>query len=146
MMRLLFVCAGLLLAPLRVEAAHWGPFTDSEFAAAQKAGHVVLLQFTGSGCEACAEQERVLWRLLPDSPRKDLDGFQVDFDRCGELCRRYSVTGLSTLLMFRGTAEIGRSVGLNTESEINAAIQKALAHEIRGRPRPRLRIHTPPRP
>ena len=75
-----------------------------------------------------------------------MSGFQVDFEGRKDVCREHRVTGRSTLILFQGTREIARRVGITLESEIASLRREAERTEPRGRPNPRPKHRAPARP
>lgn len=128
------------------QAATWGSFDAAAYAAARKADRVVLLQFIERGCTACEEQERILSRLFWGSSRTDWVGFRVDLVRDAEVAKALGVTGRSTLVLFRGAREIGRSVGAIQRAELTGFLNQADIPEPRGRAPARPKNRRPPRP
>lgn len=52
--------------------------------------------------------------------------FRVDFDSQKEVVRQFGARQQSTLVAFRGSAEVGRSVGDTSKSSISALLAKAI--------------------
>ncbi|MBI4422506.1 MAG: thioredoxin family protein [Elusimicrobia bacterium] len=127
-------------------AARWTPFEDREFEAARRAEQLVVLQFVEKGCAPCDEQEKALARLLGNSRRQDLAGFQVDLLRHADLARRFGVRAPTTLLLLRGAHEKARAVGSVSEAGVSAFLAKGSQPDPRGRPPPRSRTRPPMRP
>ena len=52
--------------------------------------------------------------------------FRVDFDSQPDIVRFFKANSQSTLIVFKGTAETGRSVGETNADAIAALLEKAL--------------------
>jgi thioredoxin 1 len=117
--------AGFSLVALKPAAAAQ-PFDAAAFAAAQAAGKPILLDVTASWCPTCRAQAPILSRLLGESRFKDLVVFDVDFDTRKDLLREFGVRSQSTLIVFKGKDEAGRSVGDTTPAGIEGLLSKAV--------------------
>lgn len=87
------------------------PFTEAAFDAAQKAGKPILIDTYATWCQICARQAPILDKLTGQPKFKDLVTFRVNFDTQKDVMRKFRATVQSTLIVFRGTKEVGRSVG-----------------------------------
>lgn len=102
------------------------PFDEAAFEAAQKAGKPVLVQVTAPWCPVCKAQAPVLSKLRQDPRFHDLQTFTIDFDTGKVQMRKFGVRIQSTLICFKGTAEIARSSGETQPEWIEALLEKAL--------------------
>ena len=57
------------------------PFTQDDFAAAQKAGKSIFIAIHATWCPTCKAQKPTLSELMAEPKFKDLVYFVVDFDR-----------------------------------------------------------------
>ena len=135
-----------LLACAWPARAAWGPYEASSFESAQRAGWVILLQFTEDGCQRCADQDKILSRRFWGASKKDWTGFQVALTNQAAVAKRWRVTAPSTLVLLRGTRELARVTGIIVDAEIDAFLRKAELPEPHGRAPPRPRLRWPPRP
>lgn len=104
--------AGPLVWPGISSAAGNGePFTEEAFVAAQRAGKAILIDTYATWCQICARQQPILAKLHAEPKFKDLVIFKVDFDTQKDVMRAFHATVQSTLIAFRGSKEVGRSVG-----------------------------------
>ncbi|TXN26746.1 thioredoxin family protein [Methylobacterium sp. WL19] len=121
---LLLTTALLAAAPYGASAAE--PFDEAAFAAAQGAGRPVIVEVTAPWCPICKAQ-RPLLKALSEQPRfKDLAIYEIDFDTQKALMRRFDARMQSTLIVFKGREEVGRSVGETQGEWIEALVEKAL--------------------
>ena len=102
-------------------------FDAAAFAAAQAAGKPILVAVHADWCPVCTTQKPILSKLGADPAMKDLMVFVVDFDTQKEITQRFGVQKQSTLIVFRGTAERDRSVGVTDEAALKALLAKAVA-------------------
>lgn len=107
-------------------AAEATPFDTRQFAAAQEAGKPILVEVTAPWCPTCKAQKPILSDLAHKPQFKDLVIFQIDFDSQKDLLRKFGVSMQSTLIVFRGAKEMGRSTGDTRASSIESLLAKSL--------------------
>lgn len=101
-------------------------FDEQGFAEAQKAGKPILVAIHASWCPTCKAQKPILSELMADPKFKNLAYFVVDFDGQKDLVKRFGARLQSTLIVFKGGTEEGRSVGDTNRASITALLTKAL--------------------
>jgi thiol-disulfide isomerase/thioredoxin len=102
------------------------PFNAQGFADAQKAGRPILVAIHASWCPTCKVQTPILSELTADPKFKNLAYFIVDFDSQKDLVERFGARMQSTLVVFKGNKEEGRSVGDTNRASIEALLNKTL--------------------
>lgn len=102
------------------------PFNAQSFADAQKTGVPILVAIHASWCPTCKAQKPILSKLTSDPKFKKLAFFEVDFDSQKDLVRSFGARMQSTLIVFKGNKEEGRSVGDTNEASIETLLNKAL--------------------
>ncbi len=102
------------------------PFSAEAFKAAQASGSPILVEIHADWCTVCKAQNPILEKLTADSRFKDLKIFRVDFDEMKPVVRQFGAQMQSTLIVFKGAAEQGRSVGDTREASIAALLDKSL--------------------
>jgi len=95
-------------------------------AAAQAAGKSVLLHITAPWCPTCKAQKPILSKLEAAPKFKELAVFNIDFDTSKDLLRKLKVAQQSTLIVYKGAKEVGRSTGDTSAASIEALLSKAL--------------------
>ena len=127
--RRLFIGALALGATLAVSplAAAMSPQTYSQksFQAAQAAGKPILLHITAPWCPTCKAQKPILSRLEGTPKFKNLVVLDIDFDTSKPLLRKLHVAQQSTLIVYKGKTEVGRSTGDTDPASIEALLAKA---------------------
>lgn len=107
-------------------------FTAQAFEEAQSAGKLILVAVDASWCSTCSIQKPALAQALAElEKRPEMRGaavFTVDFDEQRDVVRRFNAQVQSTLIVFRGSTEIGRSVGETDPREIEALLLPRLRH------------------
>jgi thioredoxin 1 len=112
------------LAPLWASTAV--PFSAEAFKAAQASGSPILVEMHADWCPTCKAQNPILDRLTAAARFKDLKVFRVDFDAMKPVVKQFGAQMQSTLIVFKGSAEQGRSVGDTREASIAALLDKSL--------------------
>jgi thioredoxin-like negative regulator of GroEL len=112
------------LAPLWANTAV--PFSAEAFKAAQAAGSPILVEIHAGRCPTCKAQNPILDRLTAEPKFKDLKIFRVDFDAMKPVVKEFGAQMQSTMIVFKGATEQGRSVGDTKEASIAALLDKSL--------------------
>jgi thiol-disulfide isomerase/thioredoxin len=127
--RTLLVAAIVIAASigaLPASTAEWKPFTQAEFAAAQKDGKSILVDIFAPWCPVCRAQNPILTQLTREPEFKDLVVLKIDFDTQKADMRAFKATSQSTLIAFKGEKETGRSVGDTNPASIATLVKSAL--------------------
>jgi len=120
------VAGAAVLASLPASAAEWKPFDAASFAEARKQGKSILVDIFAVWCPVCRAQNPILVRLTREPKYKDLVVFKLDFDKQKDDVRALNAQNQSTLIVFKGETETGRSVGDTDKDSIAALLDKAL--------------------
>ena len=103
-------------------------YTEQTLAEAVGSDEPYLIDFFATWCTTCAAQERVLESLVARDPAyAAIPIVRVDWDQHsrGELVSRMGIPRRSTLVLMRGTTELGRLVADTCESAIAALLDLA---------------------
>ena len=122
-----WMAAGLALAmgaPM-ARAATEAAFTQPAFEAAQQAGKPILVHITAPWCPTCAAQRPILSRIEAEPAYGDLAVFDVDFDSQKDVVRALGARAQSTLIVYHGADEKGRSAGDTGAASIEALVARA---------------------
>lgn len=114
-----------LFASLAV-AGEKANFSQPAFEAAQKASKPILVEIAASWCPTCKAQAPILGELRGQPRFKDLTVFTVDFDSQKDVVKKFGAQMQSTLIVYKGGAEVGRSVGDTKKETIEALLAKSL--------------------
>ena len=106
-------------------AADITTYSDAAFEAAQHAGKPILIDITAPWCPTCAKQRPILSELYTTPEFKDLQVFNVDFDTSKPLLRKLGVQMQSTMIVYHGATEEGRSTGVTAAPAIHDLLAKA---------------------
>ena len=102
------------------------PFSEGAFKAAQASGSPILVEIHADWCPTCKAQSPILDKLTADPKFRDLKVFRVDFDAMKPVVKQFGAQMQSTLIVFKGATELGRSVGDTKEASIAALLDKSL--------------------
>ncbi len=117
---LLLLCAHSALAgPIK-------PYNKADVDKLASEGRPILLDFTATWCPTCAAQAPIIRELMAQNKYKDLTMFTIDFDKDTELLTTYDVPVQSTLIVFSGKTEEGRSVGDTNRDDIEHLLSKVI--------------------
>jgi thioredoxin 1 len=111
--------------PIGVAFATQAPFSDEAFQKAQAAGKPILIDVYASWCPICRRQQPILSELIAQPKFRTLTVFRIDWDTQKEAVKRFGVTYQSTLIVFKGANEAGRSVGDSRRESIAELLDKA---------------------
>ncbi|MCL8384346.1 MULTISPECIES: thioredoxin family protein [Xanthobacter] len=107
-------------------ATEHAAYTPAAFADAQKAGKPILVEIHASWCPVCAAQAPILGELLATPKFKDVVVFRVDFDSQKDAVKAFGARSQSTLIVYKGKTEEGRSVGDTAKPSIEALLAKGV--------------------
>lgn len=102
------------------------PFDQAAFDAARAAGKPILVEVTAPWCPTCKAQAPTLSKLRADAKFKELVSFNIDFDTQKDLLKTFGVQKQSTLIVFKGKQEMGRSTGVTDPQAITALVGKSI--------------------
>jgi thioredoxin 1 len=121
----LAIATALSLGPI-ASAADKKPFDQKAFEAAQAAGKPILVEVSAPWCPICKAQAPILARLKSDPKFKEMVSFDIDFDSQKDLLKKFNVQKQSTLIVFKGKQEAGRSTGDTNAASIEALLGKSI--------------------
>ena len=108
-------------------AAETRPFDEATFKALQAAGKPVLIDVYADWCPTCKQQAPIISALLAQPEFAPYTVLKVNFDTQKDVRRALGVSQQSTLIVYRGVHEMGRSTGDTRKDSIEAALRKALS-------------------
>ena len=114
------LAASMLTLSLAAHAAQ--PFDAKAFKDAQMAGKHILVDVTAPWCPTCKAQRPVIQGLEKSNPK--LVVLEVDFDSSKDLLKQMNVQMQSTLIVYKGEKEVGRSTGVSDPAAITDLVKK----------------------
>lgn len=121
-----FIGAAILSFPGTAGAVETAAFSPAALDAAKASGKSILVEITAPWCPTCRAQKPILAELLADPKFKDVVVLSVDFDSQKDAVRALKAQSQSTLIVFKGETETGRSVGDTRKASIAALLDRAL--------------------
>jgi thioredoxin 1 len=118
--------AGLASTRAAVAFSAKAPFDAKAFEAAQAAGKPILVEISAPWCPTCKAQKPILSSLGSKPEFAMLTVFEVDFDSQKDVVRMLKATMQSTLIVYKGKEEVGRSVGDTNATSIEALLKKSV--------------------
>ena len=83
-----------------------------------------VLHFYAEWCSVCLAQKRAMQKFEVDPAFKDLKIYLVDFDWQRKLKAEFAVERQSTLILFKGGREIGRSLAVTDPEKLKEFLKK----------------------
>ena len=124
---ILTAVAGLgLLASIPAFALSGTKYSAATLADAQKGGKSVLVEVGAPWCPTCKAQAPIIGSLLGTDKFKSFVKLDIDFDSQKDDLKVLKVQQQSTLIVFKGDKEVGRSTGDTNAASIEALLAKAL--------------------
>jgi len=114
--------AAMLAFLVAVQAAQ--PFDVQSFERAQAADKTILVDVTASWCPTCRQQRPIVEQIERENP--NLVVYEVDFDAAKDALKRFRVRYQSTLIVFKGAKEVGRSTGDTDPARLRALVAQGL--------------------
>lgn len=102
------------------------PYEAGAFASAQEAGKPILIDVTASWCPTCARQRPIIAKLLQADEFAELVVFTIDYDADYNTAVAFKAYLQSTLIVFKGKNERGRSTGDTRQDSIRSLMQAAM--------------------
>lgn len=125
------LCLAVLVATLflltsAVHALEIKAFSESEFKSLKDASKPVIVWLHASWCSTCKRQEKSLSELAKDPSFDIVTILKADYDNSDDLQRTLKANRQSTFIVFKGSTEVGRTVGVTRESDLTELFKKSL--------------------
>lgn len=102
------------------------PYSQAQFDTLAAAGKPVLLAVHAGWCPTCKAQKPIVDALMGQAAYKNVTTLVIDFDGDKALLKHYKVAMQSTLIAFKGSQEVGRSMGDTTPAGIESLVNKTV--------------------
>jgi thioredoxin 1 len=122
----LVASAVFALASVPALAGASAPYTEAAFAAAKKENKPILIEIAADWCPTCKAQQPILSDLLSDDDFRNMVALRVDFDTQKDVVRALGAQSQSTLIVFLGEKEVGRSVADTQKESVEELMRRAL--------------------
>lgn len=83
-----------------------------------------VLHFYAEWCSVCLAQKRAMQKFDGDPDFKNLKVYLVDFDWQRKLKAEFGVERQSTVILFKGSREIGRSLAVTDPEKLKEFLKK----------------------
>ncbi len=118
--------AGLLaLVVTAASAGEVKKYDQATFDALAAADKPVVVIVHATWCPTCKAQDPIQKGLMKSEPFKDYTMLTLDFDADKPILKTLRVSQQSTMIVFKGKTEVGRSVGDTTKAGIEGLMKKA---------------------
>jgi thioredoxin-like negative regulator of GroEL len=107
-------------------AANMLPYTQDAFDSLIKTGKPVVVAVHADWCPTCRAQQPILLNLLKQNKYRAITALRVDYDGQKEVVKAFRVFKQSTLIVFKGGKEVGRTIGDTSQDRIAHLLDKAL--------------------
>lgn len=124
--RIVLAAVAALSMTLALPAIAVEKFTGPALEAAQKAGKPILIEVAAPWCPTCKAQKPIIEGLAKTERFKDFVLLTVDFDSQKADLKTLNARSQSTLIVYKGATEVGRSVGDTNPASVEALLAKAL--------------------
>lgn len=121
-----FIAFLILLFAAAAAGATEQPFSRDAFAELQRQGGPILVFVHADWCSTCKKQDIILGELLKEDDFANYSVLRVDFDSQKDVVQSFGVKYQSTLIVFRGDSEVGRSTADTDRAAITALLRRAL--------------------
>jgi thioredoxin 1 len=115
-----FALVALISIPVFAHAKPPQPFDTATFNALTTGGSPVVVAVHAAWCPTCKAQVPIQTELMKSPEFKTYTLMIVDFDKDFEVMKRFRVLKQSTMIVFRGKTEVGRSIGDTQRESIRA--------------------------
>ncbi len=116
----------MIFAPLAAFAGDWQAYEPAAFADAQQAGETIFVAVHADWCPRCRAQRPKLETLIREPEFQGAVGFVVNYDVERDFLAQHQVRYQTTLLVFKGATETGRSLGEQNPDRIRALFETGL--------------------
>src|SRR6266550_2384850 len=117
----LFLCVALLaISTMNAFAAERLPYERNAFQNALDDGKPILVHVTAPWCAVCNVQKPIVAALAQTPEFNNLTIFDVDYDTQKDAMHQLKVPNRSTLVVFKGRAEVARATGITRPEAIEA--------------------------
>ena len=100
-------------------------YTPARFDRLAKEGKPILVAIHADWCPTCKAQRPILHELMAKPEYKDVTELSVDFDKDKPALKRFKVSMQSALVAFKGSKEVGRSLGDTSRTGLESLVKKA---------------------
>lgn len=122
---LLTAVFGLALAGIGTASAAnagFAGYTAQKFVAAQTEGKTIVVDVHADWCPTCRAQAPILRDIAQDARAAGVVFLKVDFDKDKAFLRDHRIPRQSTILVFKGKQEVGRSIAETNRQRLSSFV------------------------
>ncbi len=128
---LLAAIASLLAGAFAVTASaatpnSWLAYDTESFAAAQASGKTLVVDVHAGWCPTCRAQAPILDELRGENKDANVIFVRVDFDKDKAFLRAHRIPRQSTIVVFKGTKEVARSIAETDRQRLRSVVLGAI--------------------
>ena len=123
---ILAAIAAMFVAIPALAAPTWTNYSAERFASAQAAGRTIVVDVHADWCPTCKAQAPILETLRNDKRLENVTFMRVDFDTEKDFLRTHRVPRQSTILVFKGKQETGRSIAETDPARLRSFVLQAV--------------------
>ncbi len=97
--------------------------SGKDFSDLINSGELVLVDFYADWCGPCKMQSPIVDELAEEAGEK-FKVAKLNTDKCPEVCIKYRVASIPTLIVFKGGEPVEKSVGLTEKAELSDMLLK----------------------
>lgn len=102
------------------------PYSQPAFNKLVGEGKPVLVEVYADWCSTCRAQASITDALLREKPYRGIHSLRIDYDKQKDALGTLRVPMQSTLILFKGGKEVGRSLGDTSRESIENLLRKAI--------------------
>lgn len=106
--------------------AGWEKYSAASFKAAQQKGDTIVVDVYATWCPTCRAQAPILDELRKDTRLKNVRFMKVNFDKDKSFLRAHRIPRQSTVVVFKGTTESGRSIAQTNRSKLRGFVLSSI--------------------
>lgn len=106
--------------------AGWETYSADSFKAAQNAGDTIVVDVYATWCPTCRAQAPILNELRKDARLKNTRFVKVNFDKHKSFLREHRIPRQSTILVFKGKTESGRSIAQTNRGKLRTFVLSSI--------------------
>ncbi|ANU06485.1 thioredoxin family protein [Paraurantiacibacter namhicola] len=122
-----FLVLSAWIAPAEArEVSGWKAYSPASFETLRASGRPIVVDVHASWCPTCRVQAGILDRYRKSDAFGDVAFVRVDYDNDRQFLKDFRIPRQSTILVFKGGREVGRSVAETNPEKLGALLKRAL--------------------
>lgn len=118
----IFAVAFAGLTSAYAAGAGFSAYSPQKFAAAQESGKTIVVDVHADWCPTCKAQAPILRAIAQDERSAEVVFLRVDYDKDKAFLRDHRIPRQSTILVFKGKQEVGRSIAETNRQRLTSFV------------------------